>query len=67
MVLDKDLATVTVREETVPDQAVRAWLNCECALHLSVHAGRGARSHRGFIDSSPAHVSIVGLLVARAA
>eukprot|EP00975_Prorocentrum_lima_P013210 2805091-Prorocentrum_lima.AAC.1 len=40
MVLDKDLAMVTVSEEMVPAPEARAWLNCECALHLSVHAGR---------------------------
>eukprot|EP00975_Prorocentrum_lima_P065848 12905870-Prorocentrum_lima.AAC.1 len=60
MVVDKDLATVTVSEEMVPSPEARAWINCECALHLSVHAGRVSRGHRGFLDSSPAHVGIVG-------
>eukprot|EP00975_Prorocentrum_lima_P012668 2685484-Prorocentrum_lima.AAC.1 len=54
---------VTVSDETVPAPEARAWLDCESALHLSVHAGRASRSHRGFLDSSPAHVGIVGVLV----
>eukprot|EP00975_Prorocentrum_lima_P046671 9753663-Prorocentrum_lima.AAC.1 len=45
-VVDKDLTTVTVGEEMVPDPDVRAWLNAECGLHLLVHAGRGSRGHR---------------------
>eukprot|EP00975_Prorocentrum_lima_P024009 5052771-Prorocentrum_lima.AAC.1 len=50
-----------VGEAVVADRSVRAWLNAECGLQVRVHAGRKARGHPGFLSTSPAEVSLLGV------
>eukprot|EP00975_Prorocentrum_lima_P033320 6991361-Prorocentrum_lima.AAC.1 len=47
----------------VSSHAVRAWLNAECCLQVMIHSGKKSRPHTGFMATSPAHVSLMGVAV----
>eukprot|EP00975_Prorocentrum_lima_P019718 4150454-Prorocentrum_lima.AAC.1 len=61
-VLDKDVTALLVPTGAV-SRAVHQWVNMECCLMVKIHSGKKARSHPGYLASSPAHVSLMGLAV----
>eukprot|EP00975_Prorocentrum_lima_P006088 1314815-Prorocentrum_lima.AAC.1 len=47
----------------VESRGVRQWLNAECCLEVMIHSGKKSRPHPGFLATSPAHVSLMGVAV----